>query len=147
MGYDAALKESQELSRKGGKTHKDSKVEYTGEKNKFVGYDQLTFSSKVVALYAAGTPVQELKAGQAGIVVLDTTPFYAESGGQVGDQGVITLGRGQLCRQRHPENPGRRIRPPWRAGIGRAEGGRRRLGAKSTRPSARAPSATTRPRT
>ena len=54
-GYDAALKESQELSRKGGKTHKDSKVEYTGEKNNFVGYDNLTFSSKVVALYADGT--------------------------------------------------------------------------------------------
>ncbi|MGK5044842.1 alanine--tRNA ligase [Janthinobacterium sp. GB4P2] len=97
VGYDAALKESQELSRKGGKTHKDSKVEYTGEKNTFVGYDQLTFSSKVVALYAAGTPVQELKAGQDGIVVLDTTPFYAESGGQVGDQGVIASGAGTFA--------------------------------------------------
>ncbi|AYM75069.1 alanine--tRNA ligase [Janthinobacterium agaricidamnosum] len=97
VGYDAALKESQELSRKGGKTHKDSKVEYTGEKNKFVGYDQLTFSSKVVALYAAGTQVAELKAGQDGIVVLDTTPFYAESGGQVGDQGVIASGAGSFA--------------------------------------------------
>ncbi len=91
-GYDVALKDSQELSRKGGKSHKDSKVEYAGEKNTFVGYEQLTFGSKVVALYAAGTPVQQLNAGEAGIVVLDTTPFYAESGGQVGDQGVITVG-------------------------------------------------------
>ncbi|OYO26508.1 alanine--tRNA ligase [Janthinobacterium sp. PC23-8] len=91
-GYDVALKESQELSRKGGKSHKDSKVEYAGEKNTFVGYEQLTFGSKVVALYAAGTQVQQLNAGEAGIVVLDTTPFYAESGGQVGDQGVITVG-------------------------------------------------------
>jgi alanyl-tRNA synthetase len=89
-GYDVALKESQELSRKGGKSTKDSKVEYAGEKNKFVGYDNLSHANaKVVALYAAGTSVQELTAGQSGIVVLDTTPFYAESGGQVGDQGVI----------------------------------------------------------
>ncbi|TFW16452.1 alanine--tRNA ligase [Duganella callida] len=95
-GYDAALKESQELSRKGGKSFKDAKVEYSGEKNKFVGYDELSFSSKVVALYAAGTPVQELKAGEAGIVVLDTTPFYAESGGQVGDQGAITAAGAQF---------------------------------------------------
>ncbi|MTV38132.1 alanine--tRNA ligase [Duganella radicis] len=95
-GYDAALKESQELSRKGGKSVKDAKVEYSGEKNKFVGYDSLAHSSKVIALYAAGSPVQELAAGQNGIVVLDTTPFYAESGGQVGDQGVIAAAGAQF---------------------------------------------------
>jgi alanyl-tRNA synthetase len=96
-GYDAALKESQELSRKGGKSTKDSKVEYSGEKNKFVGYDNLSHANaKIVALYAAGTSVQELKAGQDGIVVLDTTPFYAESGGQVGDQGVINAAGGSF---------------------------------------------------
>jgi alanyl-tRNA synthetase len=69
-------------------------VEYSGEKNKFVGYESLVHNTHVLALYADGVKVEELKAGQAGIVVLDTTPFYAESGGQVGDHGVIKSGAG-----------------------------------------------------
>ncbi|MES2015695.1 MAG: alanine--tRNA ligase [Pseudomonadota bacterium] len=95
-GYDAALKESQDLAKAGGKTKKDNKVDYAGEKNTFVGYDSLAHAGRIVALYANGTSVQELNAGQAGIVVLDTTPFYAESGGQVGDQGVISAGASQF---------------------------------------------------
>jgi len=64
-------------------------VEYTGAGNVFTGYEHLEEGAKVLALYLEGTAVQELLEGQSGIVVLDTTPFYAESGGQVGDQGVI----------------------------------------------------------
>jgi alanyl-tRNA synthetase len=55
----------------------------------FVGYDDLQVTAKVLALYVDGVPASELKAGQSGVVVLDTTPFYAESGGQVGDQGLL----------------------------------------------------------
>jgi alanyl-tRNA synthetase len=84
------MEAQKQKAREGGKFKKmAANVEYSGEKNKFVGYDQLQHNSKVIALYANGAPVQELKAGEQGIVVLDTTPFYAESGGQVGDQGVI----------------------------------------------------------
>ena len=88
-GFNAAMENQKKVARAAGKFKMAANVEYSGEKNKFVGYDQLAHNSKVIALYANGAAVQELKAGEQGIVVLDTTPFYAESGGQVGDQGVI----------------------------------------------------------
>jgi alanyl-tRNA synthetase len=95
-GFDAAMEQQKKTARAAGKFKMAANVEYAGEKNKFVGYEQLDANAKVVALYADGTSVNELKAGQAGIVVLDTTPFYAESGGQVGDQGVIKAAGAQF---------------------------------------------------
>ncbi|MGO4379848.1 alanine--tRNA ligase [Pseudoduganella sp. RAF53_2] len=96
-GFAVAMEAQKQKAREGGKFKKmAANVEYSGEKNKFVGYDQLAHNSKVIALYANGAPVQELKAGEQGIMVLDTTPFYAESGGQVGDQGLITGATGRF---------------------------------------------------
>ncbi|MDY0964928.1 alanine--tRNA ligase [Massilia sp. CFBP9026] len=88
-GFAAAMEQQKKTARAAGKFKMAANVEYAGEKTKFVGYDSLAHNTHVLALYADGVKVDELKAGQAGIVVLDTTPFYAESGGQVGDQGVI----------------------------------------------------------
>ncbi|MDY0974925.1 alanine--tRNA ligase [Massilia sp. CFBP9012] len=91
-GFAAAMEQQKKTARAAGKFKMAANVEYAGEKTKFVGYDSLAHNTHVLALYADGVKVDELKAGQAGIVVLDTTPFYAESGGQVGDQGVIGTG-------------------------------------------------------
>jgi alanyl-tRNA synthetase len=91
-GFHAAMEAQKAKGRAAGKFKMDKALEYTGAGNTFVGYEQLEAPAKVVALYLDGTPVAELKAGQQGVVVLDTTPFYAESGGQVGDEGVITTG-------------------------------------------------------
>ena len=88
-GFQAAMEAQKAKGRAAGKFKMDRALEYSGEGNDFVGYDSLTQATKVVALYLDGTPASELKAGQSGVVVLETTPFYAESGGQVGDEGSI----------------------------------------------------------
>jgi len=89
-GFDAAMNRQKAAGRAAGKFKMDRALEYSGEGHPFTGYERLEEPSKVVALYREGTPVQQLAEGETGVVVLSTTPFYAESGGQVGDCGQIT---------------------------------------------------------
>jgi alanyl-tRNA synthetase len=91
-GFAAAMEKQKSQARAAGKFKMDKALEYTGAGNAFVGYDELKATAKVVAVYLDGNSVAELKNGQSGVVVLDTTPFYAESGGQVGDAGVLVSG-------------------------------------------------------
>jgi alanyl-tRNA synthetase len=88
-GFNAAMDKQKAQGRAAGKFKMERAVDYAGEGHPFTGYDKLAEPAKVVALYHEGTAVQQLTEGQSGIVVLDTTPFYAESGGQVGDCGVL----------------------------------------------------------
>lgn len=89
-GFGAAMDRQKNQARAAGKFKMDRALDYSGEINGFTGYDLLEEPAKVVALYADGVAVPALSSGQAGVVVLNSTPFYAESGGQVGDQGAIT---------------------------------------------------------
>ena len=89
-GFNAAMEKQKAAGRAAGKFKMDRNVEYAGASNTFTGYEHLEEQAKVTALYFEGASVSELKEGQPGIVVLDNTPFYSESGGQVGDQGLLT---------------------------------------------------------
>jgi alanyl-tRNA synthetase len=92
--FDAAMSRQKEQARSAGKFKMATKVEYDGAPTDFLGYDLLTTESKVLALYKNGTAVNELNEGELGIVVLDNTPFYAESGGQIGDCGDLKSAEG-----------------------------------------------------
>jgi alanyl-tRNA synthetase len=88
-GFEAAMEQQRERARAASRFSMATGLEYSGNKTEFHGYDTLTLRARVVALYREGAPVQELRAGDAGVVALERTPFYAESGGQVGDRGEL----------------------------------------------------------
>jgi alanyl-tRNA synthetase len=90
-GFAAAMDVQKTRARAAGKFKMDKALEYSGALNDFVGYEQLQVTSKIIALYVDGTPATALNSGQNGVIVLDATPFYAESGGQVGDEGTLTV--------------------------------------------------------
>jgi alanyl-tRNA synthetase len=91
VGFNEAMTRQREQARAAGKFKIAAGLEYEGAKTQFHGYEKLVTQGKVVALYKDGVVVQELSASDTGIVVLDNTPFYAESGGQVGDVGVLQI--------------------------------------------------------
>jgi len=87
--FDKAMAQQKEQARAAGKFKMATNLEYDGPATAFQGYDNLEFKANVLALYKDGAPVNELAEGEMGVVVLDNTPFYAESGGQVGDRGAL----------------------------------------------------------
>ncbi len=99
-GFDKAMQRQRDMARAASSFRMKGSVDYDGQLTEFHGYESLEEEATVLALYLDGKRVNELRTGDGndggvGIVVLDRTPFYAESGGQVGDCGELV--RGDVC--------------------------------------------------
>ena len=89
-GFNAAMSRQKEQARSAAKFKVAAGLEYSGADTAFHGYEHLVCEhSQVTAIYIDGSPVKSAKAGDDVVIVLDHTPFYAESGGQAGDTGEL----------------------------------------------------------
>ena len=93
-GFNVAMARQKEQARAAGKFKMTAALDYSGPATAFHGYDELECKARVLALYKDGSPIETLAEGDLGVVVLDATPFYAESGGQVGDRGQLQSAQG-----------------------------------------------------
>ncbi|MER0204294.1 MAG: alanine--tRNA ligase [Nitrosomonas sp.] len=93
-GFEQAMARQREQARAANKFTMQEGIEYSGSQTTFYGYDTLQHEGQVLAIYKQGSAVNFVEAGDEAVVVLDQTPFYAESGGQAGDSGELLAANG-----------------------------------------------------
>ncbi len=125
-GFDKAMGAQRDRARSASTFRMDAQLDYSGPKTAFRGYESLSEQGRIVALYKDGAKVDALAAGEQGIVVLDRTPFYAESGGQVGDRGELT--RGGACLTLFAVTDTQKIQPEVFGHVGEVKTGELKLG-------------------
>ncbi|MDO8334921.1 MAG: alanine--tRNA ligase [Nitrosomonas sp.] len=96
-GFEQAMARQREQARAANKFTMQEGIEYNGSQTTFYGYEALQHEGQVLAIYKQGSPVDFIEAGDEAVVVLDQTPFYAESGGQVGDSGELLAANGTFA--------------------------------------------------
>ena len=95
-GFNREMEAQRARARAAQNFKANAQLDYTGADTEFTGYEKRSQETKIIALYKGSEAVDELQAGEAGVVVLEQTPFYAESGGQVGDVGFIFTGENRF---------------------------------------------------
>ena len=95
-GFNREMEAQRARARAAQNFKANAQLDYTGADTEFTGYEKRSQETKIIALYKGSEAVDELQAGEAGVVVLEQTPFYAESGGQVGDVGFIFAGENRF---------------------------------------------------
>jgi len=125
-GFDAAMGAQRDRARAASTFKAGAQLDYTGPKTAFRGYESLSEEGRVVALYKDGVKVDALATGDRGVVVLDRTPFYAESGGQVGDRGELT--KGGTCLTLFAVEDTQKIQPDVYGHMGEVKTGELRVG-------------------
>jgi len=125
-GFNRAMDAQRERARAASQFRMGESLAYDGPKTRFRGYETLSDHGRVVALYKDGVRVDSLAVGERGVVVLDATPFYAESGGQVGDRGELS--KGGACLTLFAVEDTQKVQPDVHGHVGEVKTGELKVG-------------------
>ena len=94
--FEISMKSQKTMARESGKFKQIKTLLYDGKTTDFVGYQEIHSSSKILAIFKNDLEVKEVNKSDEAVIILDKTPFYAESGGQIGDQGILDSEMGEF---------------------------------------------------